>query len=175
MLPFMAAAKRPGADRGRATSTVNGTPAPAGATATRDLRPWIYAGIDLVFAVLYIVLAYGVLPIAGASFHGISVALGVAALAAGLGTAVRRPWGWWAGVFGSATVLVMGVGIIVLLVLAAAYLKGIYGAVGRGAALGSLVVAALAIEVYCLWPLFQLRYLLSRAGRRGAGRPAGAA
>ena len=47
--------------------------------------------------------------------------------------------------------------VVALLVASSAYLHGIYGPLGKGMAMMTLLVAALVIEAFALLPLFQLR------------------
>jgi hypothetical protein len=46
--------------------------------------------------------------------------------------------------------------------MSAAYVRGIYGPLGRGVAVLAVCVAALAVELFALVPLFQLRFLLKK-------------
>jgi hypothetical protein len=52
------------------------------------------------------------------------------------------------------------------LLASAAFLAGVYGAFGKAAASGALIAVALVIEVVALLPIVQVKYLMSRAGRR---------
>jgi hypothetical protein len=45
----------------------------------------------------------------------------------------------------------------------------VYGAFGRGAAMMVLLAVLLSIQLIALLPALQLKYLLSRAGRRHHG------
>jgi hypothetical protein len=90
--------------------------------------------------------------------------------AAGAGTLLRNKLGWWVAVAGCATVTLGAVMLLTLLCVSAAFLHGVYGSMGKAASAVTLAIAFVAIEIYLLLPLFQLRYLLSAAGRRGAGR-----
>jgi hypothetical protein len=58
--------------------------------------------------------------------------------------------------------LALAVVVVVLLVLSAAYLRGIYGALGEGLAWVSVVAAALVVEALALVPAIQLVVLLGR-------------
>ena len=48
---------------------------------------------------------------------------------------------------------------MLLLVVSSAYLRGVYGPLGQGIAVMTLLVAALVVEGFALLPLFQLRVL----------------
>ena len=52
--------------------------------------------------------------------------------------------------------------VILGLVASSAYLRGVYGPLGRGLAVVTLVLAALMVELIALVPLFQLRFLLRK-------------
>ena len=67
------------------------------------------------------------------------------------------------GIVASVLLLAFAAVTVVLLVASSAYLKGVYGALGQGIAVVSLLIAALVIEGFALLPLFQLRFLLKKA------------
>jgi hypothetical protein len=132
----------------------------------RDRRPWIYGVLDVLFAIAYVIIARAARS-TDASFEIGSFLLAAGIAAAGVGTAVvRGRVGWWLGVGGCALLLAGATLLITLLILSAAFLAGVFGALGDGAASMSLLVAALVVEVYVLLPAFQLRFLLSADGRR---------
>jgi hypothetical protein len=56
--------------------------------------------------------------------------------------------------------------LIIRVLVSAAFLAGVYGAFGKAAATSALIGVALVIEVVALVPLFQVKYLMTRAGRR---------
>lgn len=133
-------------------------------------RVWVFAALDVVFAALYI----GVVRLAHSAdgrFEAMTVIMGVAVLAAGVGIAVRRPWGWYAALIGCAVVLLGALVLSTLLAISVGYLWAAFGALGRGAASMCLIFVALIVECYVLLPAFQVHWLLSPAGRRVAGVP----
>ena len=136
----------------------------------RDLRPFVYAGLDLLFAFLYLVIATQIARSATGQFEVASVVLAVAVAAAGVGTALRSPTGWWVAIAGCAILVVGAVMLVTLLCVSAAFLHGVYGSMGKAASAVTLAIAFVAVEIYVLLPAFQLRYLLSADGRRAAGR-----
>jgi hypothetical protein len=143
---------------------------PAAAAPRPDRKPWVFAVLDVLFAILYI----GVTSLAHSSdgrFETGTQLMGVALLAAAVGVAVRKPWGWAVSLAGCAFVLLGALVLLVLLASSAAFLWGTFGALGKGAASMSLIMMALIVEVYVLVPAFQVAYLLSERGRRTAGRP----
>jgi hypothetical protein len=58
--------------------------------------------------------------------------------------------------------LALAAAIVVLLGLSAAYLRGIYGALGEGLAWAAVVAAALVVEALAIVPTVQLVVLLGR-------------
>ena len=95
------------------------------------------------------------------------------------GLTSRRRWAAGAGVVLAVVLALTGVAIaggslillstfliIVRLLASAAFLAGVYGAFGQAAASGALVAVALVIEVVALLPIVQVKWLMSRAGRR---------
>ncbi len=68
--------------------------------------------------------------------------------------------------------LVLTIVLLGLLLASAAFLSGVYGAFGKAAASGVLAGAALVVELVAILPALQVKYLLTRAGRRAFGLPA---
>lgn len=139
-----------------------------------DKRPWIYGTLDGVFLLFYLAMVTTIVPSrqwSGALLQWFLVAsVGVA----GIGSFVRRPSGWKLAVVGCVLLLLCELVLLLLLLVSASYLAGVYGSFGQAASALALVVAALSIELIALLPAFQLKYLLSRAGRRayqGGDRP----
>jgi hypothetical protein len=133
-------------------------------------RVWVFAALDVLFAALYI----GVVRLAHSAdgrFEAMTVIMGVAVLAAGVGIAVRRPWGWYAALAGCAVVLLGALVLSVLLAISVGYLWAAFGSIGQGAASMCLIFIALIVECYVLLPAFQVAWLLSPQGRRVAGVP----
>jgi hypothetical protein len=134
-----------------------------------DRRKKIYASLDFCFVLFYVVLATSLIP--GRNGTGIAIQwllVGTMALA-GVGMLVPGRRGWIASVAGCVGLLVVELTLLLLLLLSASYLAGVYGSFGRGASALALVVAALSIELVALLPALQLKYLLTRSGRRAFG------
>ena len=164
-----ASATTPGASKGRrwppASSPAEGPPGPR-----RDIRLFLYAGFDFVMAGVYALLMIQVPtrhPAHAALLWGTVVAVALA----GVGMLWRSRWGWRAAVTGCTALLVIAVVVLVLILLSASFLSGVYGSMGRGAAMMALLAGALVIEVCGLLPAFQLKFLFTRAGRRLYGQP----
>jgi len=69
-------------------------------------------------------------------------------------------------IIGGSLVLASTIVLIARVLVSAAFLAGVYGAFGKAAASFALVAVALTVELVALLPLVQVKYLLSRAGRR---------
>lgn len=144
----------------------------------RDVRPFIYGGLDLVFGIAYIVIFLTVAVNRHAWAMALLWGLPIAVLAMGvstlLGALMRGParrWAWIAAVASGTLMLIVTVVLLALLLASAAFLSGVYGSFGKAAASGVLAGAALIVEVVGLLPLLQLKFLMTRAGRRSFGLP----
>jgi hypothetical protein len=135
----------------------------------RDVRRWIYGALDLLFAAIYagvfVFLIPNRLPLAAVHLWS----LPVLALAMAAGTLAGGRTGWRVAAVAAALLLVDVVWLLVRIVVSAAFLSGVYGGFGKAAATFSLLAAALVIEAVALLPLFQLKFLMTRAGRRALG------
>ena len=120
----------------------------------------LYGALDLAFAALYAWFGFVYTPGRSTAFN-LALALVCALLAAGgAGLLVGARWGRRLAIAACALLIAFAAVVIVLLVASSAYLRSIYGALGQGMALMSLLVAALIVEAFALLPLFQLRFLL---------------
>jgi len=127
--------------------------------------------LDVVFAVGYAFAIWKVIPNRLPSAAAHLWAFPIATLVMAVGTLHGGPRGWRIAVVGGSLVLLSTVLLIVRIVVSAAFLAGVYGAFGKAAAMFSLVLVALVIELVALLPIVQLKYLLTRAGRRAYGVP----
>jgi hypothetical protein len=133
--------------------------------ARRERRPYIYAGFDFAFAALYAFLLAQVPTRHG--LHGALLWSTVAAVVvAGAGMMVRNRWGWRAAVAGCGALLLVACVLLVLVLLSASFLSGVYGSMGQGAAMMALMAGAIIIELCGVLPALQLKFLMTRAGRR---------
>ena len=147
------------------------TPAPLTPRNTRDIRRWIYGGLDALFAIVYAVAIWKVIPnrLPSAVVHLWTFPLATLVMAAGM--LLGNPKGWWIAVIGGSLVLLSTFLLIVRILISAAFLAGVYGAFGKAAATFALVMIALVIEIVALLPIVQVKYLMTRAGRRAYGVP----
>ena len=136
---------------------------------TRDVRRWIYGGLDVLFAAVYAIAIWKVIPnrLASAAAHLWTFPVATLVMAAGTLLGTRR--GWWIAVIGGSAVLLAMVLLIVRILISAAFLAGVYGAFGKAAATFALVMIALVIELVAILPIVQVKYLMTRAGRRAYG------
>ena len=136
-----------------------------------DARRWIYGGLDLAFAILQAILIWKVVPnrLPSASFH--LWTLPILTFVMGVGTLVGGPRGWWTAVVAGSAALLSTILLIVRIVISAAFLSGVYGAFGKAAAMTALMSVALIVELVALLPIVQVKYLMTRAGRRNYGVP----
>jgi hypothetical protein len=119
-----------------------------------------YGALDLAFAALYAWFGFVFTPGRSTAFN---LALGLVCLllaAAGAALVVGARWARALAIAACALLLAFSAVAVVLLVISSAILHGIYGALGQGMAVMTLLVAALVLEAFALLPLFQLRFLL---------------
>jgi hypothetical protein len=87
----------------------------------------------------------------------------------GIGTLLSKRAGWWLTVVPAIAMLAWTVGFIILLLVTASYLSGVYGAFGKAAASGVMLSTAFVIQFAATLPALQLKWVLTRAGRRSYG------
>lgn len=137
----------------------------------RDIRPFVYAGLDVLFAAVYVAAILFVVPtrIPSAAIHLWSIPAFTVIMGAGTASAAwptLRARGRVLAIAGGTLVLASTVVLIARVLVSAAFLAGVYGGFGRGAFAFAALAIALIVELVALLPIVQLRYLRSRAGRR---------
>jgi len=137
----------------------------------RDPRPYIYLGIDQLAVIVYAIVIAKLIPTwltsAKVNLWSIPLALQIMAVGtAGVFVPKYKKLGRQVAIVGGSLLLVTTFIIIVRLLASAAFLAGVYGAFGKAAASGALIAVALVIEAVALLPIIQVKYLMSRAGRR---------
>ena len=121
-----------------------------------------YGVLDLLFAAAYAWLGFRFLP-GRSTVINLSLALVIALLTVGgIGMLLGARWGRLLGIVSAAVLLAFSAVMILGMVASSAYLRGVYGPLGKGMAALCLVIAAVFVEGFALLPLFQLRFLLSR-------------
>jgi hypothetical protein len=128
-----------------------------------------YAAADLGHAALY-ALAAALSPTPAVGPRAVVLTFAAFLATTGVGLLLRARWGRLLGLATSVALLACAFMSISLLVASAAYLRGIFGGLGEGAALLCLVAAALVIEFMVLLPAFQVRFLLRDDVRRLFGQ-----
>jgi hypothetical protein len=140
--------------------------------ATRtDPRPLIYLGIDQLVVIVYAIVIAKLVPTwltsAKVNLWSIPIALQIMAIGtASVMVPKYKKLGRQVAIVGGSLLLLTTFIIIVRLLASAAFLAGVYGAFGKAAASGALIAVALVIEAVALLPIVQVKYLMSRAGRR---------
>lgn len=129
---------------------------------TRTMR--LYGVLDVTFAALYLVFGLWIAPGRSHAFDAALITVSALLAAGGVGLLLGARWGRTLAIAASALLLVFAAVTVLLLVASSAYLRGVYGALGEGIALVSLLVAALVVEGFALLPIFQLRFLLRKSG-----------
>jgi len=140
-----------------------------GGVARADKRRWIYGGLAAGFSVIYALCMWKVIPnrLPSAMLHLATVPAFTLVMA--VGTLVGGRFGWWLAVVGGSIVLLSTIILIARILASAAFLAGVYGAFGKAASTFALVSVALLVEVVGLLPICQVRFLMSRPGRRAYG------
>ena len=138
---------------------------------SRDIRPFVYAGLDVLFAALYVAAIIFVVPtrIPSAAIHLWSLPASALIMSAGTASAAwpkLRARGRLLAIAGGTLMLVSTILLIARVLVSAAFLAGVYGGFGRGAFAFAALAIALIVELVALLPIVQIRYLRSRAGRR---------
>ena len=154
------------------TSRSSPSPSPSAPLAPRrDLRRWIYISLDVLFGLLQAGLIMWVIPnrLPSAAVHLWTLPVGMIGMAVGMVLGERR--GWWIALASGSLVLLSTILMIVRILISAAFLAGVYGAFGKAAAMTALIGVALIVELVALLPIVQIKYLMSRAGRRVYGMP----
>ncbi len=140
-------------------------------TARQDPRRWIYVGADLVFTIGYLWAFSDLLNNRFGWARGILYILPICTLMMAIGTMVSRRLGWIAVVVGGTGMLLWTVAFIILLLVTASYLSGVYGAFGKAAASGVILSTAFVVQFAATLPALQLKWVMTRAGRRSFGLP----
>jgi hypothetical protein len=141
-------------------------------TAMGDLRPYIYLALNQIFVIVFAYVLAAVIPnrLASAAIHLWALPVLLQLMARGMATRLGpdkvRRIGWWLAVGAGSGLLLVTIALIVRVLVSAAFLSGVYGAFGKAAAMSALIGIALVVEVVALVPLFQVKYLMTRAGRR---------
>lgn len=138
-------------------------------TPRRDPRRWIYGGLNLAFAIGYVIAVATIVASRHATDRALLWSLPVWSALAGAGALLGGRWGWRLACGGCAGLLAIATWLLVAIVVDAAFLAGVYGALGAQAAGFALIAGLLVIELVALVPALELAWLRGRAGRRAFG------
>ena len=123
-----------------------------------------YGALNLAFAALYAWFGFVFTPGRSTAFNLALAVVCLALAAGGIGLLLDAPWGRLAAKLACWLLVGFAAVVLVLLIVSAAILRGIYGPLGQGMSIMTLLVAALVLEAFALLPLFELR-ALARRGR----------
>lgn len=132
----------------------------------REIRPYIYAGLCFVLAIIYLILFTTILPNRHTWAQLLLYSFAFAVAVMGSAMLVRRPKSWWVAVVAGGYMLVAWIVTLVLILMTASFLAGVYGAMGKAASTFALMAAVLSFQLVALLPMLQLKFLMTRAGRR---------
>jgi hypothetical protein len=126
--------------------------------AERTMR--IYGALDIAFACLYVFMFWSLVPAYSAALRWGFGLLSAYMVVTGVGLLLLHRWARLLGLILACGLLGLTFVVFAMLVAAAGYLRGVYGAFGQGASYATLVGAALVLEVFGLIGAFQLRAML---------------
>ncbi len=132
----------------------------------REVRPYIYAGICFVLAIVYVVLFTVVMPNRHGWVNALLYSFPLAIVVLGVSTLVRKPRAWWVAIIAGSYLLLAWIVTLILILMTAGFLAGVYGAMGKAASMFALMTAVLSFQLVALLPMLQLKFLMTRAGRR---------
>lgn len=138
-------------------------------TPSRDPRRWIYIGADVVFTLGYLWAFSELLHNRFGWARGILYILPACTVIMAIGTAVRGKWGWLATVVGGTGMILWAIAFIIVLLVTASYLAGVYGAFGKAAASGAILSTAFVVQFAATLPALQMKWAMTRGGRRAFG------
>ena len=119
----------------------------------------LYGALDVAFAALYAWFGFALTPGRSAAFNAALALVCVMLAAGGAGLLVGARWGRALATAACVALVAFAAVVVLLLVVSSAYLRGVYGPLGQGMSIITLLVAALVVEAFALLPLFQLRAL----------------
>ena len=125
-----------------------------------------YGVLDLSFAALYAWVGFFFVPGRAPLYNAALGAVVLLLAATGAASLLRMRVARRLGIVSSLVLLAFAAWVILGLVASSAYLRGVYGPLGKGMAALSLVVAAVCVEAFALLPLFQLLFLLREKSDR---------
>ncbi len=122
----------------------------------------LYGALNLAFAALYAWFGFVFTPGRSTAFNLALAVVCVALAGGGVGLVLDAKWGRALAQAACWLLLAFAAVVVILLAVSSAILRGIYGPLGQGMAVMTLLVAALVVEGFALLPLFELRALRRR-------------
>lgn len=122
----------------------------------------LYGALDLAFAALYAWFGFVLTPGRSTAFNVALAVVCVLLAAGGAGLVANARWGRALATLACVMLVAFAAVVVLLLVISSAYLRGVFGPLGQGMSIMTLLVAALVVEAFALLPLFQLRALRRR-------------
>jgi len=119
----------------------------------------LYGALDVAFAALYAWFGFVLTPGRSFTFNVVLALVCIVLAGAGAGLVADARWGKRLATVACWALLVFSAVVVLLLIASSAYLRGIYGPLGKGMATITLLVAALVIEAFAILPVLQLRAL----------------
>jgi len=113
----------------------------------------------MAFAATYAWFGFVFTPGRSTTFNLALALICVVLFAAGIGLLIDARWGRPLARIACWSLLAFSAIVVLLLVVSSAYLRGVYGPLGQGMAVMTLLVAALVVEGFALLPVFELRAL----------------
>jgi len=135
----------------------------------------IFGGLDFLFGWLYLLIFIYAVPSFDPTVRILTYVGSIAIIVAGAVMLAGGRVGYWVGVGVAGFLLLLCFALVAMLVAAAAYLYGLYGAFGKGATYVTLFGISLVVAYIGLLPIFQMAYLLRREVRTSYRRATGEA
>ncbi len=135
----------------------------------RDPRRGIYGGLNLALGGGYALAVATIASSRHATDRALLWMLPTLSVCAGVGVLVGGRWGWRVASLGCAGLCALATWLLLAIAIDAAFLAGVYGALGASAAGFALIAGLLVIELVALVPVLELAWLRGRAGRRAFG------
>ncbi len=130
-----------------------------------------YGIVDILFALLYLSVFLFILPAYDTTARVLTLLFPFMLLAGGAFMVSDRRWGREVGIAMAALYIAITIVALFLLAYTAGYFKGIYGPLGKGITIVSYMAMLFVVQLFGLWPLFQLKALWPQ-GRGGVRQAA---
>ncbi|MBU1218328.1 hypothetical protein KKF34_15810 [Myxococcota bacterium] len=119
----------------------------------------IYGMVDVLFAIIYLIIFIVLLPAHDTLAKVFTVGFPVILLGCGTAMIFNVKYSREIGLGIASLFIMICLFSIALLMYTIGYFKGIYGPIGQGITIVSWLAIALVIEMFGIWPFFQLKAL----------------